>query len=241
MNFGLLGYPLGHSFSAKYFAEKFSASQYRGWTYRNFERSDLDAFFRDEAPLLDGFNVTIPYKRDVMPYLRDISPEAAAIGAVNCVKNTAGELVGYNTDAMGFGISLEQFLDGYIPSYALVLGSGGASKAVGYVLGRMGITFEIVSRSGELNYRNVNSRLKEARLIVNTTPLGTFPNVLGKPDLNYRLLSPDCRLYDLVYNPATTAFMEEGMKAGCKVTSGLRMLHLQADKSLEIWTSLKST
>lgn len=237
MKLGLIGYPLLHSFSAKYFAEKFSHTEFQGWTYRNFERENLDSFFKDEVPLLDGFNVTIPYKRMVLPYLDALSSEAEEIGAVNCVKNSKGKLIGYNTDAMGFRVSLEEFLNGFKPSYALILGSGGASKAISYVLRKMEISYDIVSRSGELNYCNLDSSIEKAELIVNTTPLGTYPKIDDKPDINYSLLDSRCHLYDLVYNPETTSFMKEGIQMGCKVTSGLRMLHLQADKSLEIWIS----
>jgi len=239
MQFGLLGHPLLHSFSAGYFAEKFSKPEYSGWSYRNFQREDLEKFFRDEAPALDGFNVTIPHKRAVLPYLDSVSPEAGVIGAVNCIKNSNGKFIGYNTDALGFMVSLERFLNGFVPHYALVLGSGGASKAVSYVLGKMGIEYAVVSRSGELNYGNVSEKLQEAELIVNTTPLGMFPLTEGKPAIDYRLLNPACHIYDLVYNPEITSFMKEGMTMGCKVKSGLEMLHLQADKSLEIWTSLE--
>ncbi len=245
MHFGLLGFPLGHSFSVKFFKEKFSGEKiFEGWTYDNFEREDVGLFFKKEASTLDGFNVTIPHKRNVLPFLDSISDEAKKIGAVNCIKNQDGRFIGFNTDAFGFEQSLKSFLkEGNcsagksIPDYALILGSGGASRAVRYVLHKMGIEYDIVSRSGDINYENLDERLKRAGLVVNTTPLGTFPKTEGKPDLNYDLLTEEKFLYDLVYNPPLTSFLKEGEKRGCKIKSGTDMLHLQAEKSLEIWTS----
>lgn len=240
MHFGLLGFPLGHSFSAKYFAEKFSSDEkYSGWDYKNFEREDVKSFFENEAPKLDGFNVTIPHKRNVIPFLSRLSDEARKVGAVNCVKNTPNGFTGYNTDVFGFEESLLSFLK-ETPEYALILGSGGASLAVRYVLEKNGIRYDIVSRTGEVNYSNVSERIREAGLIVNTTPLGMYPKIEGKPDLDYSLLRKNQYLYDVVYNPLKTSFLKEGEKMGCKIKSGIEMLELQAKKSLDIWTSSTS-
>ena len=238
MNFGLLGFPLGHSFSEKYFTEKFSSDKrFSGWTYKNFQSENIETFLNQYGRKLDGFNVTIPYKTQIIPYLDNISDEAREIGAVNCVKNSGGNLIGYNTDAMGFKSSLLPFLNDACIEYALILGSGGASKAIRYVLKQLNINYDIVSRSGEINYGNIDLKLKKCRLIVNTTPLGMYPAISDKPDINYNMINNEYYLYDLVYNPEKTAFLKEGEIHGCHIKSGTEMLYLQADKSLQIWIS----
>ncbi len=254
--FGIIGRPLGHSFSAGYFTRKFEelglADECR---YYNFELSSLTelADLRARYPDLEGFNVTIPYKREIVPWLNELAPEAEEIGAVNCVKvvrdggASDGRLVGYNTDAHGFEVGLEKLLGGAPEAglKALVLGTGGASCAVRWVLKHKGIDYQMVSRvSGEgfggeqrLSYDELTPKIIEHnKLIINTTPLGTFPEVEGKPALPYDAVGKEHFLYDLVYNPTVTAFLTEGVKRGAAILNGETMLHAQAEKNWEIWS-----
>ena len=239
--YGLIGYPLGHSFSARYFAEKFRQEEISGCSYTNFPLSDigqLDGLLRRE-PTLAGFNVTIPYKEQIIPKLDALDDEARAIGAVNCVKISAGRLIGYNTDTYGFERSLRQLIGEARPA-ALVLGSGGASKAVRFVLQKLGISYMEVSRTKRphnLTYEELNSECMAAhRLIVNATPLGTFPNVDGYPAIPYEMLTPEHFLFDLVYNPPLTRFLAQGQTQGASIMNGYDMLVGQAERSWEIWT-----
>ncbi|MBQ0164706.1 MAG: shikimate dehydrogenase [Bacteroidales bacterium] len=239
--FGLIGHPLGHSFSARYFAEKFAAEGIDA-RYDNFDLDDIG----EVATLrrLSGFNVTIPYKQAVIPYLDGMSDEARAIGAVNTVRVENGCFYGYNTDVIGFRESLRDWLseDNASVRSALVLGTGGASKAVYYALTQLGIAWQLVSRmpkEGCLTYNDLRkdtSILASTALIVNCTPLGTFPNVDTCPDLPYESLNPAIRLYDLVYNPEETLFLRRGREQGCPVKNGLEMLHRQAEAAWKIWT-----
>ena len=239
--YGLIGYPLGHSFSERYFAEKFSANQMTGVSYRNFplERIDLLPVLLREHPDLCGFNVTIPYKEQVIPYLDRVDDEAVRIGAVNCVRIDNGKLTGYNADIYGFENSLLTLIGTERPA-ALVLGSGGASKAVKYVLTRLGMPYKEVSRTKKadnLTYGELTPQvMTDHRLIVNTTPLGTFPDTESAPDIPYGLLSPHHFLFDLVYNPPLTRFLASGQKQGAAIQNGYDMLVGQAEKSWEIWT-----
>lgn len=234
-HFALIGYPLGHSLSAKYFAEK-------------FEREGIDAEYsplpieRAEEVLphcteLAGFNVTIPHKQAIMPYLSAISEEAQAIGAVNCVKVTNEGLVGYNTDVIGIRKSLEGIaLKG---AKAVVLGTGGASKAVQYVLREGGAEVAVVSRSkgsADLTYADLTAELiAECDIIVNTTPLGMFPNIDNAPELPYAALSTKHVLFDCVYNPQHTKFLRLGAEQGARTIDGLTMFYAQAEASWQIW------
>lgn len=227
--YGLLGYPLGHSFSAQYFAGKLD--------YQNFEYKSVEEFIKSKPKHLQGFNVTIPYKQGVIEFLDEISDEAKAIGAVNCVNIRGGKMVGYNTDYYGFRESLERFLDGTVVDKAIVFGNGGASKAIQYALSVIGIDFIVVSRHGEVDYDNLSDELlRRSNLLVNTTSLGMSPNVNTCVDINYDVLSEKYYLYDIVYNPEETEFLKRGKQHGCVIKNGLEMLHLQADKSFEIWT-----
>jgi shikimate dehydrogenase len=241
---GLIGYPLSHSFSEKYFAEKFRKEGIRDYVYRNYPLPGMDSLHKlilDE-PGLVGLNVTIPYKERIIPLLDEMNEEAREIGAVNTVLlSRAGgrlHLKGYNTDAYGFRESLIPLL-GDRHRQALVLGTGGASKAICHVLGQLGIGYENVSRSGKpdhLEYRDLClSIIKNYTLIVNTTPLGTWPDVSSFPDIPYDLLTGEHLLYDLVYNPTETAFLRFGKKKGALTKNGLEMLQLQAERSWEIW------
>lgn len=242
MLYGLIGKKLSHSFSRAYFTEKF-LEEHIAAEYRNFEIGNiamLPELVRD-YPDLKGLNVTIPYKVEVIPLLDDISEEAKAAGAVNVVKIEDGKLSGYNTDVPGFRDTLSAVYDRPPGGKALVLGSGGASKAVVYALETYfefdGV--EVVSRNpshGQLSYQTVaDSGLGAYSLIINTTPLGQYPDVGLRPDLPYDTLNSGHILYDLVYNPAVTAFLEEGRKRGCVTVGGMDMLIRQAELSWEIW------
>lgn len=242
--FGLIGYPLGHSFSKKYFTEKFQTEHIIDCSYELYPLKDIDELPKliSENPDLSGFNITIPYKSAVIDLLDKISPEAEEIGAVNVVKikRRAGkiEFSGFNSDAAGFSDSLFPHL-GKNAKRAIVLGTGGSSKAVCYVLRKAGMDLTIVSRNpkpGTITYSEIDPDLiADTDLIVNTTPLGMFPDIDRKPELDYNLLGKKHILFDLVYNPELTSFLKMGQKHGCKTISGIRMLYLQAEKSWEIW------
>lgn len=241
--FGIVGRPLGHSFSRAFFEAKFAAEGLSDCRFENFELAsigDLPALVA-ARPELRGFSVTIPYKVAILPLLASISPEAAAVGAVNCVRVDGGLLHGYNTDVHGFAIGLERLSGGDVTGVrALVLGTGGASRAVQYVLGRRGVDFRVVSRNaapGGIVYADLTPAIvREHSLVVNCSPLGTWPDLDGKPELPYGAIGPSHFLYDLVYNPAETAFLREGRTRGAATINGLPMLHSQAEKSWEIWT-----
>lgn len=239
--FGLIGKTLSHSFSKIYFEEKFQREHITDASYSLFELADIDNItdFIQKHPDLVGFNVTIPYKQLIIPYLDELSDEAKTIGAVNTViiQHDDNQIItkGYNTDIIGFRDSL---LNITVPNLALILGTGGASAAVKYVLDLLGCTCTVVSRNPErgLPYSALTQEIvSQHRLIVNCTPLGTYPNINEKPDIPYDGISGDHVLYDLVYNPAETAFLKEGGLRGAKTINGLAMLHAQAEKSWEIW------
>lgn len=243
--FGLIGYPLSHSFSKGYFTTKFEQEQIPNCQYENFPIETIAAFpdLIQSQPDLVGLNVTIPYKQVVMPYLDELDEGAAAIGAVNTIKVVDGQLKGYNTDVIGFSESLKELLGekASTPLSALVLGTGGAAKAVFFALQQMGISYKTISRSkekGDLTYEEVTADvLRQHRLIVNTTPLGMSPKVKTLPELPYIALTNQHFLYDLVYNPETTAFLQKGKDRGASVRNGLQMLHLQAEAAWSIWNS----
>ena len=240
--YGLIGKTLSHSFSKKYFEEKFKRENINA-VYENFELNDIshvEGLFSIHSNLC-GLNVTIPYKEQIIPYLDEVDEQAQKIGAVNTIyiDKETGKMKGYNTDVYGFKQSLKPFLENQ-HQRALILGTGGASKAVAYVLNELGITTAFVSRTpqleNQLNYDELNENiLASFLLIVNTTPLGTFPNVDEKPTINYDAITPNHLLYDLVYNPAETAFLKEGKKRGALTINGEQMLQLQAEKAWEIW------
>lgn len=247
--FGLIGFPLGHSFSKSYYDEKIKKEQIQGVGYALYpleDIRDLPALIQDE-PDLEGINVTIPHKIAVMNYLDAISPEAAAIGAVNCIRiqRTPGQkpkLSGFNTDVEGFSASLKPMLQAQ-HRRALVLGNGGAAKAVCYALEKLGIYVQLVSRTpisdaGQLGYQQLDERVMASHnLIVNTTPLGTFPDIHERPAIPYHLLGPDHLLYDLIYNPERTAFLQGGESQGAQVKNGYEMLVKQAERNWEIWNA----
>jgi shikimate dehydrogenase len=245
--YGLIGYPLSHSFSREFFKTKFAAEGITDSEYRNFPIEDISAFpeLLNSIPSLCGLNVTIPYKEKIIPYLDNTDPTAREIGAVNTVKFSREEgkviLTGYNTDAYGFKKSLEEILTGRKKlNAALILGTGGASKAVAWVLKNMGVEYRFVSTSqnSHLRYDDLNKEIPgKYNLIVNTTPLGTFPAVDNCPEIPYHLLDSSFVLYDLVYNPPLTLFLQKGMERGAAVANGLKMLQYQALQSWEIWNS----
>ena len=236
-HFALIGFPLGHSLSSSYFGEKFARESI------DAEYSPL-AIERAEEVLphceyLSGFNVTIPHKQAIMPFLSAISEEAQAIGAVNCVKVTPDGLEGYNTDVVGIRKSLEGVtLEG---AKALVLGTGGASKAVQYVLRTSGAEVKVVSRTegaADLTYSDLSEELiADTDIIVNTTPLGMFPNTESAPALPYSALSAKHTLFDCVYNPRLTKFLQLGAERGAKTIDGMTMFYAQAEASWEIWNN----
>lgn len=242
--FGLIGYPLGHSFSKKYFTEKFLKEHISGCSYENFPLTDISQLpdLIEREVDLCGLNVTIPYKSEVIALLDFIDPEAKAIGAVNVIKikrsGKQTELHGYNSDITGITDSLLPYIKNDLEN-AVVLGTGGSSKAVCYVLRKSGLNVVQISRTkkaGILTYSDVNSELLDKTcLIINTTPLGMYPDVESKPDLNYNLLGKNHVLFDLVYNPERTTFLKMGEEKGCTIISGIKMLHSQAEKAWEIW------
>lgn len=234
-HFALIGYPLGHSLSAKYFAEKFSAEGIDAeYTLLPIESAEE---VLPHCEMLSGFNVTIPHKQTIMPLLSSISEEAQEIGAVNCVKVTPNGLEGYNTDVVGIRKSLEGVkLEG---AKALVLGTGGASKAVQYALRTSGAEVSVVSRTkglADLNYEELNEELiANSDIIVNTTPLGMYPNVDSAPELPYSALSAKHTLFDCVYNPRRTRFLQLGAERGAHTIDGLTMFYAQAEAAWKIW------
>ena len=243
--YGLIGEKLTHSFSKKYFSNKFENEGITDCVYELFEMSEV-AGVRDlhvSYPGLKGLNVTIPYKTAIIPLLDELDPSAKKVGAVNVVKINKGHWTGFNSDYFGFYRSLVEWIDKreLMKLKCLVLGSGGASKAVTSVLDDLSVPYQLVSRSQRdevLMYSELNDRImSEFKLLINTTPLGTYPDIESKPDLPYQLIDENHYLYDLVYNPEETSFMKEGVIRGANVKNGLDMLHMQAEKSWEIWNS----
>ena len=242
--FGLIGFPLGHSFSKKYFSEKFEKEGIMDCSFELFEISDINQLEEiiSKNPELEGLCVTIPYKEEVIAFMDNLEPACAEIGAVNCIQILSGKLLGNNTDYIGFKNSLEKWLGSERP-HALVLGTGGASKAVKQALKVLGIKFLSVSRSekpGMVTYQDLKenpSILNEFRLIINTSPVGTFPKAEEIPDVPVDQLTANHRVYDLVYNPAQTQLMKACLEKGGKAKNGYEMLVLQAEAAWEIWNT----
>lgn len=240
MKFGLIGYPLGHSFSKAYFREKFEILGLRGFSYDNFPLSDIEAV----VPLLQsdvsGLNVTLPYKKTIIAYLNEIDRKAFEIGAVNTLVRTGpNSWKGYNTDASAFRETLVEWIgDHALPSKALVFGSGGAAMAVFHALQDIGIQPSIVSSSGkgDYTYSQLTPEVIEAHLlIVNSTPLGMEPDIMSCPPIPFEQITSQHWLYDLVYNPGNTLFLNRGKQSGARTKNGLDMLHLQAEHAWSIW------
>jgi len=243
--FGLIGKNISYSFSKNYFTEKFELLDLTQSEYVNYDLEKIEDFSKNvlsDINFLGGLNVTIPYKELIMPYLDEIDDEAGSIGAVNTIKILEdGKLRGYNTDAYGFETSLKSCWKGDEKG-ALILGTGGASKAIAYVLGKLEIPFLFVSRAKSnaqtISYQDVDKKqLLEHELIINCSPLGTFPDVDAKPDLPYEFLTDRHLLFDLIYNPEMTAFLKMGLESGAIVQNGSAMLKHQADRAWEIWNS----
>lgn len=239
---GLLGKNISYSFSRGYFKSKFEREGINDITYENFDIEDISIFpsIIQNTEGLKGLNVTIPYKQAVMPFLDKIDEKAKAIGAVNTIKvKKNGKLVGYNTDCYGFKKSLKPYLKAHHKT-ALILGTGGASKAVAYVLKELGIAYEYVSRTASPNVRFTYDDLNESiidefEIIINCSPLGTFPNIENCPNIPYGGISEKHILYDLIYNPLETKFLKIGKQHNATTINGLKMLELQAEKSWSIW------
>lgn len=241
LKFGLVGRNISYSFSRGYFAKKFE-SEALPHSYVNFDLqsiSELDEIIKN-TPNLKGLNVTIPYKEEVMPFLDDIDKRARKIGAVNTIKITRYQnLIGYNTDYYGFKKSLEPHLKKY-HKRALILGTGGASKAIAYALKKLKIQFDYVSRSEKVGVKFLysdltNDIISSYPIIINCTPIGTFPNVNECPDIPYDAITEKHILFDLIYNPEQTKFLSCGDIKGATTINGLEMLELQAEKSWKIW------
>lgn len=251
--FGLIGKRLDYSFSRSYFTEKFESLGLQDHEYRNFEIPDASELVRfresvtydlqtrttaGKSEIIRGLNVTIPYKQDIMDILDEISPEARDIGAVNTIAIEDNRWTGYNTDAYGFGKGLSPFLP--IKKNALILGTGGASKAVAYTLESMQIPYLFVSRNPKdeftIDYKSVSPQvMKMVGLIINTTPLGTHPDIEVAPEIPYDQVTGQHVFYDLVYNPPQTLFMKKASAQGAQVINGKQMLVHQAEKAWEIW------
>ncbi|MCG2611021.1 shikimate dehydrogenase [Flavobacterium sp. SM15] len=239
--FGLLGKNISYSFSKGYFTEKFEKINFTHYSYKNFDVESIEQFPKIIADTknLKGMNVTIPYKETVIPYLTKLSKNAKTIGAVNTVKiSKNGTLKGYNTDFHGFKKSLKPLLKKHHQK-ALILGTGGASKAVAFAFRKLGIEFDFVSRNPseyELSYKELNAELfSEYQIIVNTTPVGTFPNIDQCPELDYSLFTEKHIAYDLIYNPQETKFLQLAKENGATIKNGHDMLVFQAEKAWEIW------
>ncbi len=241
--YGLIGKNISYSFSRGYFSKKFETLDLNHHSYVNFDINvinELDEVLKKNKTNLKGLNVTIPYKEDIIPFLDSLDKRARKIGAVNTVKITKkGRLKGYNTDFYGFKNSLEPLLEKQHRK-ALILGTGGASKAVAYALKKLGINYKFVSRKAEdnkmYNYSQLTKEIIEDHLIIiNCTPLGTSPNISEKPNIPYEYIGKQHILYDLIYNPAESAFLKSGKDNGAKIKNGLEMLELQAEKAWQIW------
>lgn len=242
--FGLIGFPLTHSFSEKYFKDKFRRENFTDKEYKLFPLKSIDQFpdLIKKNHALCGLNITVPYKESIMPYLDELDNQAKIVGAVNCIKiikqSNRNKLIGFNTDVFGFEESLKPNLKPY-HKRAIILGTGGSAKAVVYVLKKLGISFSLVSRNSNTNtilYADLsNSVIQDHLLIINTTPVGMYPDIQNFPQIPYEYLGKQHLLFDLVYNPEKTQFLQKGESQGASIQNGLEMLYAQAEKSMKIW------
>lgn len=240
--FGLIGFPLSHSFSQKFFTEKFAKENIYHCVYENFPLQSIEKIFSllKSETHLRGLNVTIPYKEKIIPFLDYKNEVVEKTGACNCINIIEGKLYGYNTDVIGFAKSLLEKLEPHHTN-ALILGTGGAAKAVEFVMNELNIDYKFVSRKSSLlhnqiSYKEVDqSTIQSHTLIINTSPLGMFPKVDEYPDLLYQFLTPNHYLFDLVYNPAKTLFLQKGEAHGAAIMNGHDMLIIQAEESWKIW------
>ena len=240
--FGLIGYPLSHSFSKKYFTQKFAEEGIHNCNYELYPIASINEFpaLLQEVKGLEGINVTIPYKEAVLPFLDEQTAAVEEIGACNCIHIKDGKLIGHNTDVTGFRQSIEPFLQPH-HQQALILGTGGAAKAVAWVFKQLGIRFQIVSRkktATTISYDELDAAMMQTvELVINTTPLGMQPNVLDKPSLPYHCINNRFLCYDLVYNPEKTRFLQLAEEQGATIKNGADMLLIQAEESWKIWNS----
>jgi shikimate dehydrogenase len=239
--FGLLGRNISYSFSKNYFSEKFSAEKLLDYKYENFDIETIFEFPKiiKNNPNLKGLNVTIPYKETIIPFLDKLSKKAKKIGSVNTIKITKkGKLKGYNTDYYGFEMALKPLLSNHHKK-ALLLGTGGASKAVAYALENLGIACTFVSREASekaINYDSINKNtFDEYQIIINCTPIGTSPNTTASPEIPYQYFTSQHIAFDLIYNPATTLFLQKAKEQGAVTKNGMEMLVFQAEKAWKIW------
>ena len=242
--FGLVGRKISYSFSRKYFTEKFQKLGLKTYKYDNYDLPEIDEFpfvLYQREDDFQGFSVTIPYKQSIIKYLDEVDLDAKKIGAVNTIKVTNdNKLIGYNTDVYGFQKAIEPLLQKHHKK-ALILGTGGASKAVAYALDKLNLEYKFVSRNSSGNnwlYSSLNQQIiEEYTVIINCTPLGTHPNIENSPSIPYEFITDKHLLFDLIYNPSETKFLQEGKVRGAIIKNGLEMLELQAEKSWEIWNS----
>lgn len=238
--FGLIGYPLDHSFSKSYFEKKFDRENILDAEYQNYPLSSIDQFTQliESNPELKGLNVTIPYKESIIPYLTELDETAQAVGAVNTIKFIDGKLIGYNTDAWGFAKSLLSMASPKMKR-ALIIGNGGAAKAVKYVLNRIGVEYQIVNRTksdGVLSYEELTDELiSSVQLLVQTTPIGTSPNINEMPAIPMNSIGSTHIAFDLIYNPEESLFLKMMREKGAKTKNGLEMLQAQAEEAWRIW------
>ena len=235
--FGLIGETLSHSFSEGYFNEKFHKEDINDTEYKNFELNNISEFTDLIRKMkLSGLNVTIPFKESVIPFLDELTPQAKAIGAVNTIQFKGNKLIGHNTDTIGFLQSIYPLLNGR--NKALVLGNGGASKAIQHALKKMKIEYKIISRNSSFDYLDISVKsIGYYNIIINTTPLGAYPKIADSPQIPYKELNENHLLYDLIYNPQESAFLHFGKTKNCSIKNGLEMLEIQAESSWNIWNS----
>ena len=235
--FGLIGKTLVHSFSEGYFNNKFHKEDINDADYKNFELNNISEFTDLISKMkLSGLNVTIPYKESVIPFLDELTPQAKAIGAVNTIQFKDNKLIGHNTDTIGFSQSIYPLLDER--KKALILGNGGASKAIQYTLKTLNIEYKIVSRKSSFDYSDITSKsIGYYDIIINTTPLGTYPEIADFPQIPYKALNENHLLFDLIYNPIESTFLRFGKTKNCSIKNGLEMMEIQAESSWKIWNS----
>ncbi len=245
VKYGLVGKNISYSFSKNYFSKKFSSLRLHNFMYENFDLQSIDTLpdiLNEYRKSLKGLNITIPYKEAIFKYLDEVDEEAKTIGAVNTIKILDNyRLKGFNTDIYGFENSLKPILQKHM-KHALILGTGGASKAVAFVLNKLQIAFKLVSRNPKnketISYQAIDDKIiNKYHLIINCTPLGTFPDIEKLPDLPYEKLTYKHLLYDLIYNPSVSSFLQKGRDMGATIKNGKEMLELQADRSWEIWNT----
>ena len=235
--FGLIGKTLSHSFSEGYFNNKFHKEDINDADYKNFELNNISEFTALISKMkLSGLNVTIPYKESVITFLDELTPQAKTIGAVNTIQFKDNKLIGHNTDTIGFSQSIYPLLDER--KKALILGNGGASKAIQYTLKTLNIEYKIVSRKSSFDYSDISSKsIGYYDIIINTTPLGTYPEIADFPQIPYKELNENHLLFDVIYNPTESAFLRFGKTKNCSIKNGLEMLEIQAESSWNIWNS----